>query len=286
MFGYIIINKQEMKFKEFDIYRAYYCGFCQELKKYYGKTGQLTLSYDLTFLIMLLTSLYECDTKVDSCKCIAHPFEKHPTRINEFSQYAADMNLLLSYYKCEDDWLDERKVTKKAMSVMIKKKVEAIGTKYPQKAEMMRERLTRIQACERAASDNIDEVAGYFGDIMAEIFAVYQDEWEKELRRIGFFLGKFIYLMDAYEDIEKDEKSGNYNPFLRLYHKENFEEKCEQILTMMMAECSKAFEKLPLIEHIEILRNIVYSGVWCRYEMVRAKRNEKMTKSDIDASEI
>lgn len=275
MFGYIIVNKQEMKFREFDLYRAYYCGFCQELKKYYGKTGQMTLSYDLTFLILLLTSLYEAQTEESACKCIAHPFEKHPTRVNEFSKYAADMNLLLSYYKCEDDWLDEKKLTKKAMSGMLKGKVDKVREQYPGKAELIRQRLEQIYECEKADSENIDEVSGYFGDIMAEIFAVRQDEWEKELRRIGFFLGKFIYLMDAYEDIEKDEKDGNYNPFRKLYHEEGFEENCERILTMMMAECSKAFEKLPLLEHIEILRNILYSGVWCRYEIVKQKRTEK-----------
>lgn len=275
MFGYIIVNKQEMKFREFDLYRSYYCGFCQELKKYYGKTGQMTLSYDLTFLILLLTSLYEARTEESACKCIAHPFEKHPTRVNEFSKYAADMNLLLSYYKCEDDWLDEKKLTKKAMSGMLKGKVDKVREQYPGKAELIRQRLEQIHECEKADSENIDEVSGYFGDVMAEIFAVRQDEWEKELRRIGFFLGKFIYLMDAYEDIEKDEKDGNYNPFRKLYHEEGFEENCERILTMMMAECSKAFEKLPLLEHIEILRNILYSGVWCRYEIVKQKRTEK-----------
>lgn len=279
MFGYIIVNKQEMKFKEFDLYRAYYCGFCQELKKYYGKRGQLTLSYDLTFLIILLTSLYECNSKENNCKCIAHPFEKHPTRINEFTKYAADMNILLSYYKCEDDWLDEKKISRKAISSLLKGKIRCIREQYPEKAELMHQRLEQIHECEKKNTENIDEIAGYFGDIMAEIFAVRQDEWEKELRRIGFFLGKFIYLMDAYEDIEKDEKNGNYNPFLRIYHREEFERDCEQILTMMMAECSKAFEKLPLLEHIEILRNIVYSGVWCRYEMVKAKRNEKVGES-------
>ena len=276
MFGYIIVNKQEMKFKEFDLYQSYYCGFCQTLKQHYGKRGQLTLSYDLTFLILLLTSLYEADTEEASCKCIAHPFEKHPTRSNEFTDYAADMNLLLSYYKCEDDWLDEKKVSKKAMSGLLKKKVKLIKDKYPEKAELIRQKLAQIHESELSGNENIDEMAGYFGEIMAEIFAPRRDEWEKELRRMGFFLGKFIYLMDAYEDVEKDEKSGNYNPFVKLYHSEEFEKNCEQILTMMMAECSRAFEKLPLIEYTEILRNILYSGVWCRYEMIKQKRAEKV----------
>lgn len=285
MFGYIIINKQEMKFKEFDLYKSYYCGFCQALKQDFGKRGQMTLSYDLTFLILLLTSLYEPETTEELVKCIAHPFEKHLARSNEFSRYAAEMNLLLSYYKCQDDWLDEKKVSKRAMAGLLKKKVAAVREQYPAKAELMADRMNKIHQCEKkgigsttesggypAYTDRVDEIAGYFGDIMAEIFAWRQDEWEQELRRMGFFLGKFIYLMDAYEDVEKDEKEGNFNPFLPLFHTEQFEQSCEGILTMMMAECSKAFEKLPLIEYTEILRNILYSGVWCRYEMVKEKR--------------
>ena len=279
MFGYIIVNKQEMKFREFDLYKSYYCGFCQELKKRYGRSGQLTLSYDLTFLIMLLTSLYEPETAEERCRCIAHPFEKHLTRNNEFSGYAADMNLLLSYYKCEDDWLDERKVTRKAFSDVLRRKVKRICGKYPKKAELIRDRLNQIHECEKRDSANMDEAAGFFGEIMAEIFAVRPDEWENELRRMGFYMGKFIYLLDAYEDVEKDKKDGNYNPFGRLFETEGFEETCEKILTMMMAECSKAFEKLPLIEYTEILRNILYSGVWCRYEMVRGQRKKESEKA-------
>ncbi len=274
MFGYIMINKPEMKFREFDVYRSFYCGFCQALKERYGKIGQMTLSYDLTFLILLLTSLYEPKTVAGECRCIAHPFEKHPTCRNEFSDYGADMNLLLSYYKCEDDWMDERKVKGKAMAGLMRAKVRRLTEKYPGKADLIRKRLEQIHVCEENASASIDEAAGYFGDILAEIFACRNDEWERELKRIGFFLGKFVYLMDAYEDVERDKKSGNYNPFSQLYESGEFEEQCEMVLNMMMAECSKAFEKLPLIEHVEILRNILYAGVWRRYEAVKQRRSQ------------
>ena len=86
MFGYIIINKAEMKFKEFDVYHSYYCGICRDLKRKYGAAGQISLSYDMTFLAILLTSLYEPETTVSCCKCMAHPFEKHETRNNIFTE--------------------------------------------------------------------------------------------------------------------------------------------------------------------------------------------------------
>lgn len=91
----------------------------------------------------------------------------------------------------------------------------------------------------------------------------------------GIFLGKFIYLMDAYEDIEKDRKKGNFNPFLSMCGENGFDDEVYHILRMMMAECSRAFEKLPVLQNVDILRNILYSGVWCRYEMVKGKRKEQ-----------
>lgn len=279
MFGYIIVNKQEMKFREFDCYQSYYCGLCQNLKERFGRSGQITLSYDMTFVIMLLSSLYEPETKQGSCKCIAHPFEAHPTRQNLFTDYAADMNILFSYYKCLDDWSDEKKVSSRAEAAFLKKKNAQVMAKYPRNAERIYTLLENIRLYEKTKERNLDLASGCFGEIMAEILAWRPDEWEEDLRRMGFFLGKFIYLMDAYEDMERDAKSGNYNVFLykreEAESEEAFEKDAYTILSMMMAECSRAFEKLPIIENVEILRNILYSGVWCRYEMVRQKREKK-----------
>jgi len=109
LFGYIIVNKPEMKFKEFDLYHAYYCGLCRSLKKCYGMAGQISLSYDMTFLAMLLSGLYEPEETCSRERCVAHPLSRHMAIENIFTEYAADMNVLLTMYKCEDDWQDEKK---------------------------------------------------------------------------------------------------------------------------------------------------------------------------------
>ena len=128
---------------------------------------------------------------------------------------------------------------------------------------------------EKSGQADIDTMAGLFGRVMSQIVVFKEDEWAENLDRFGFFLGKFIYLMDAYEDVEADQKSGNFNPLLKKYQNPDFEEECKTILTMMMSECCKEFEKLPILENVEILRNILYSGVWCRYEVVREKRRAR-----------
>ncbi|MCI8567456.1 MAG: hypothetical protein HFI39_14305 [Lachnospiraceae bacterium] len=274
MFGYIIVNKQELKFKEFDIYRSYYCGLCQVLKEKYGMPGQMTLTYDLTFLILLLTDLYQKEPKLSLCRCLAHPFEKHPARVSPFTAYAADMNLLLSYYQCLDDWSDDKKVSKKAASLFLHRHFARISKAYPDKAAAIEKSLVQLHTFEENKTGDVDSSAGCTGRIMAEIFALQNDEWAEELRHMGFYLGKFIYLMDAYEDLEQDAKSGGYNPLLPLSKQDGFEEQCRQILTMMLAEACKSFERLPLDDHVSILRNILYSGIWCRYELTNQKRKD------------
>lgn len=273
MFGYVVANQQELKLKEFGLYRSYYCGFCRELKKKYGVIGELTLSYDMTFLIMLLSDLYDEKDQVSETKCVAHPFEKHPTRINKITDYAADMNLILSYYSCMDDWNDERKIHKLALAKLLERGRKAASVDYGRKAAVVKDRLDKLHAAESAGDTDIDKVSGYFGDIMAELFAVYEDAWEPALRRMGFFLGKFIYIMDAYEDLDKDEKAGSYNPLLPLRKRDDFQEYCHQILTMMMAQCCEAFETLPCVENVVILRNILYSGVWTRYNALQQEKS-------------
>lgn len=274
MFGYIAINKAEMKFRDFDIYHAYYCGLCKDLKERYGRSGQITLSYDMTFLIILLSGLYEPPAEDSIRNCVAHPFQKHAARTNEITQYAADMNIVLSYYKCLDDWTDEHKKKAWINSRLLRSKVKQIEKTYPEKVKLIRDMLAQISSCEKANEQDLDKMAGLFGEIMAEIFVWKQDIWKDSLHRMGFFLGKFIYLMDAYEDIEKDAVSGNYNPFMTIKDHENFDSECQNMLMMQMAECCRAFERLPIVKDAGILRNILYSGVWAKFASVYNKRNK------------
>lgn len=276
MFGYIAINKAEMKFKDYDMYHSYYCGLCKCLKEGYGRMGQMTLSYDMTFLILLLTGLYEPETTVETVNCIAHPLEKHTARINLYTDYTAAMNVILSYYKCKDDWNDEHKKKSYLAAKVLKPTAFRITEKYSEKTAHISSDLQKLAYYEKLDEADIDKMAGLFGNIMAEIFAFHKDEWEISLRKIGFFLGKFIYLMDAYEDVEKDIKNDSYNPLKESFQtNKDFAQDCRQLLTLMMAECSREFEKLPILLHADILRNILYSGVWCRYTAVTEKRTKE-----------
>lgn len=268
MFGYVVVQKPELKFKEFDEYKSYYCGLCRSLKSRHGIAGQLTLSYDMTFLVMLLTSLYDSEVSPGTCKCVAHPFSTQHTRISSYSEYVADMNVMLSYYKCIDDWQDEHKLSRLIFSNFLKQDFSKDATynakfiPYNEKADKIAHFLTILHENEQNGVTDIDTMAGLFGNIMAELFAPHHDVWENSLRKIGFFLGKFIYILDAYDDLEEDIKKGSYNPFKDIHNNADFDSQIFTILKMMMAECANEFELLPIIDNIEILRNILYAGVW------------------------
>lgn len=282
MFGYIVINKPEMKFKDFDVYRSFYCGLCRELREKYGIAGQMSLNYDMTFVILLLSGLYEPPVRVGTTRCIIHPVIKQPVRKNIITEYAADMNLLLTYYKCMDDWNDEQKVLRLSYARLLKENSRKAGAFYREKTGKIISSLKQLSAWEKAGETDIDKMAGCSGTIMEEIFAFRQDNWEASLRRMGFYLGKFIYLLDAYDDVEKDIETGNYNPFSKDYIMEGFEEQVRKILMMMMAEACREFEKLPIIKYADILRNILYSGVWCRFQAVTEKRKENRSAGKLN----
>jgi len=276
MFGYVVINKPELKFKEYDVYHAYYCGLCRTLKNQYGYKGQISLNYDLTFIAMILTQLYEVQTKEEISRCVMHPLHKYLKYDNDCIDYAAKMTIVLTYLKCEDDWLDEKKITRQVYKKMLSKHYQQIKKEYPEAISKIERALECIHNYENENCYQLDDVAKCFGEVMGLICSSYRDDvWQDDLYEMGFYLGKFIYFMDAYDDIEEDLKKGRYNPFKELYQQDSFEEKSYMILEMMISRATNAFECLPIIENVEIMRNILYSGVWTKYEFKKKKMEEK-----------
>ena len=257
MYGYVVVNKPELKIKEYDVYRSYYCGLCDELKERYGVNGQLCISYDMTFLLLLLTGLYEPETRKYETRCIAHQLHRHPVSRNDVSGYVADMNVLMTYYKCIDDWNDEKKVTRKVLADTLSGKVKRIEAAYPEKADIIKKALDKISGLEKAGEGNVDMPAEQFGIIMSQILLMKDDEWKDTLIKTGGALGRFIYILDAYEDLEEDNKKGRYNGLRAYSQRPDYDAFVENILKSLMAQCAAAFERLPVIENANLLRNII-----------------------------
>lgn len=283
MFGYIIANKAELKLKDYEKYREYYCGVCNSLKERYGIVSGLSLSYDVTFLAILLSVLYEPETTRQSKHCIVHPVNKHFYFSNEMIDYAADMCLLLSYFKCLDDWQDDKNFARLTYSAVSRKNVRGICKKYPVQAQAIREKLKRLNYYENKNEEacNIDALSACFGELLGKVFcnkraACRFDTFQNELYNMGYHLGKYIYILDAYDDLEQDIKKGDFNSFIGICETNaDFDGYVKELLLMEAADAAQAFEMLPIVKDVDILRNIIYSGIWIKYYEIFRRRNEK-----------
>lgn len=259
MFGSLQVDRDEMKLKDLKTYQSFYCGVCRDLKERCGEASRITLTYDMTFLAVLLTALYETKPELNEGRCLYHAGRKILTRRNAFTAYAADMNLLLVYHNLLDDWRDDRKRPSLALAKLLEPAYRNVARQYPEKRAAVRIYLRKLHRAERERVRDPELAAGLTGDLMREIFLYQKDFWERDLGRIGFYLGKYIYLKDAWEDREKDQKSGSYNPFLL---EPGRERSAEEVLKPQAAAAAAAFERLPILEYADILRNILYAGIW------------------------
>lgn len=272
MFGYVKVNKMDLTYREYEHYRGYYCGLCKSLKDNHGEISRLSLNYDITFLVLLLSSVYKPKSKVIEEGCITNPFKKKKKIINEISEYAAGMNVLLSYYKLEDNLKDDKGIKDIITYHLYKSKLKLAYEKYPKKADKIKEQLDILYNLEINKNNNIDLVSNTFGNLMSEIFAYKEDEYESDLRRIGFNIGKYIYILDAYEDLDKDYKKGRYNPFIDyIDKKEELKQRVDKLISLSLGMLANSIDNLNLKMNTGIIENIVYSGVYLRYQNILDK---------------
>lgn len=262
MFGYVQANLAELPPEEQERYRAAYCGLCRTLGRRYGIWAQMGLTYDLTFLALLLSSLYEPEETAGKARCAVHPARKHAYVTNRCTEYAADMTVALVYFKCLDDWRDEGKLSRRVYAARLKKSYEKVKGLWPEKCRAIERELAALSQIEAEKRPDPDGAAKCFGALTGELFVYGDDCWQERLRAIGDSLGRYIYLADAAVDLKRDRKRGGYNPLAGM---DIEPEQFRSTLTVILGEASRAFEELPLLQDIHILRNILYSGLWLQY---------------------
>ena len=210
MLGVMTVRKEELKFREFDRYRGFYCGLCRAIGRRCGKACRMALSFEMTFLSMLLTSLYEPQTSGEMRRCAFHPIEKRLMLGNDAIDYCADLSALISYYDLRDGWEDERRVDRLAESALLKAAAGRAGNALPRQKEAVERYVARLHEVERRNDMNLDAAANLSGEMLGELYVWKKDVYERDLRELGFYLGKFIYLCDSFEDVEQDIKKKNY----------------------------------------------------------------------------
>jgi hypothetical protein len=219
----------------------------------------------MTFLILLLSSLYEPDNKFNNERCMVHPKKKQLIIQNDVTNYAASLNVLLSYYNMLDNWEDDRDYKSLAAAKVLESEFKKSSAVLNEITKTIKLRLKNISKLEKEDTDDIDAVSNEFGHLMEEMFLYKKDHWEQSLRKIGFYLGKYIYFIDAYDDMKKDEENSSYNPFNKL-NIENKKEYAKNLLMINLSLLSEEIEKLPLVQDKGIIDNIIYSGMLNKFD--------------------
>ena len=280
MFGYIAANLHDLDEAERERYRAAYCGLCHALKERFGQASRFSLTYDMAFLTLLLGSLYEPPERTDEERCIAHPAKPHPYLTTRYTDYAADLSVALAYHKCLDDWNDERSVRGRALAGMLARAYRDAKQRLPRQCAAIEEGLADIAHVEQTPDAPPDAAANRFGELLGELFVCGEDIWADTLRRFGGQLGRFIYFMDAACDLERDRRTGSYNPLSSL---DMTKEDLDTALATFAGRATAQFEKLPLEQDLHLLRSVLYSGIWQKRnaeERKRLKREARKAKQD------
>lgn len=272
MFGYVTANLRELSKDQRRRYNAVYCGICRQIRCRSGKAARFGLSYDMAFLALLLMSLYEPEERSGSRACGLHPIRPRPWVDNEFIAYAADMNVALAYYNAEDDWQDDQKRLAKVMTSVFGRHLPDIAQRFPRQCKAIERCIGELNALEKENCDNPDLPAGCFGQLMGELLVYKEDLWAPALREMGMALGRFIYLADGARDFRQDKRKHKYNPFLAMGGEEDWK-LWNEYLVLAMGRCTRAFERLPLVQDKALLDNILYSGVWVNFSR-RTKEKE------------
>lgn len=276
MFGYIAPVLSVLSEEQKARYRSFYCGLCHSLKMRYGESGRLSLSNDMTFLAMLLSSLYEPDSASARSRCAVHPLKQQGWLSSPMIDYAADMNALLFYWKCVDQRMDDRSLRGRAGEAIFRGRADQARAACPVQAAAVGEALSALWEEEKKASPDPDRLCNLSGEMLGAVFVPKPDDlWAPVLRSVGESLGRFIYWMDAWEDLDQDLKKSRFNPLSAYREREDYDAFCRDTLEMLIAEAAQSFEILPLEQDLEILRNVLYSGVWQRYMAKEERRKRK-----------
>jgi len=271
MFGYVRPCKPELRVKEYETFRAMYCGLCRTLGKRYGLLWRFLLGYDFCFMALVLTDAGNCACSACKRRCMVHPTVKRPMiDENPALDFAADATVILSYHKMLDSVRDDRGIRRFAARLLVlwaKRGYRRAAQYEPVFARVTREGLDRLHEAEEAQCTSLDRAADCFAGILRKAGDWVADAATQRILREAFYhTGRWVYILDAWDDLEEDEASGNYNPIRCRFGFTGtpdaaVREAVELTLGDSAAACAAALELLELPRLGGIVRNVVYLGM-------------------------
>lgn len=270
MFGYVLPLRPHLSEEEGLRYKAAYCGLCRSLKQHYGFRSRFLVNYDMTFLYFLLSK--EKEPGLEPCFCPAKPFCKKDCMPEDpVMVYATDLTVLLSYWKLRDALQDghffKRILARMGLGLFHRAYGKA-AERRQEENQVFEQRLSSLQELEASQCASMDRAADGFASLLRACAGLAETEKERRiLEMLLYHVGRYLYLVDALEDLPKDIKADSYNPIRYRYELVDgklSQEDREQLVDTIEASigmAASALELLPKGVNTEILDNIIYEGL-------------------------
>lgn len=285
MYGYIRFYADELKIKDLALFKAYYCGLCHQLKENYGNRARLMLSYDMTFMAIFLDALEEDTPQKGKGFCPVSPFKKKPLITSNSSLgKAALLTLIMGYYKLDDAWEDDKAYAAALGKQVYKKAFGKARENDKATAETAEKYLVQFYAGEKKKDIDLDTLTHPFAELVGEIMALNSpEELKSDLKKMGYHAGRWLYLIDALDDLPKDVEENKFNAFTATlpYKAADWhsfylqaEEDIYANLYFSLEELCRIFTTLPLKRNQELIENIFFLGIRGISEIILERRKQ------------
>lgn len=270
MYGYIVPKKATLKMSDFVLYRSYYCGICCTTGKKYGQLPRFTTNYDFAFLSALLHDYAKSEVIIEEHTCVLNPIKKKAVvQPNALMEKLVDANIMLCYHKAKDGIEDKDGVKYKALRKVLKKPYGKAKSANPQLHKLIDRFSVEQNKTEKAKIASIDRAADPFASMLRDLPQTLLDKTDDNIKVLCYNIGKFVYLIDALDDLAEDFKHKRYNPFLQVYNDfttrgefiKAHNEQIEQYLTTCRNRAEQAIGAMRLTQCYSLISNIVCDGM-------------------------
>lgn len=277
LFGYVNIYKDDLKIRDYNMYRAVYCGVCESCGKKLSFFSRFALSYDITFLALVLSACEDEDYKIISKRCAAHPANKRAIVCdNRAVDYAACVGAMLTYLKFKDDFHDDKSLKALFAMLFMRRAAKRARRRLPKLYEVIGQNLSCLSRLEAENCQDADKAADTFAAILAACMTpdFVGEENRRQLYWLGYYIGRWIYLIDAVNDLEKDIEKNRYNPYKSRFS--NLREAAAALntsLTLTLQSAAAAYELSDIRRGRAVLDNILYKGLLFMQDSVLKGKN-------------
>lgn len=278
MFGYLNIDKSQLEQGQQGLWQTFMCGLCLSTKKLFGNTPRMFVNNDVNLFNVLFHSILGADVQIDNQRCVAHPFTKRPIqRPTELSDKLAIGNVILTYLNLYDDVVDGGNAKKSALR-LYRKTYRKAQKLWPELDQALQQHCAQLRQLEQGGCNSLDQVAHSFASLSEDFCKMVLGEASQEFAQtLCYNLGKWVYLIDALDDLRKDLKRHNYNPFVACYNATTLQEVAahkDEITFLMYAVLNRiatCYNDLNLQKYHCILHNVLHVSIRSKTQQVLAK---------------